>query len=505
MSNKLNIYRQKKRWKFLLGLVGFIIVLFSLWYSSIMVDQIARDERRNITIWADAIQNRAKLVQYTQILFDQMKTEERKRVELLAETHRRMGDAEDKGPLDFYLRIVSDNTTIPVIITNSDNEIVASANIGQDISSYEMFDGELRRDFYQYDPVVIRYYKTENLYAYYRDSHIFTQLKSYLDDLIDSFITEVVSNSVSVPVIITDSTLVNIIAHGNINEQTIRDSLAIQKLIREMSSENDPIEIVLANQGKRYIYYKSSYLLMQLRYYPFFQFGIIAVFLFIAYLLFSTARKSEQNQVWVGLAKETAHQLGTPISAIMAWIELLKINGTDQSITIEMEKDIERLQTVTERFSKIGSAAVLQPENIYAVIQNALKYLEPRTSKKITPTLHGGDCQEVMVPLNRQLFEWVIENLWKNASDALAGKGKIDIVLSEEGRYLIIDFSDTGKGMPKSMFESVFKPGYTSKKRGWGLGLSLARRIIEDYHRGKIFIKSSTIGKGTTFRLMLRK
>ncbi|MDP2424138.1 MAG: HAMP domain-containing sensor histidine kinase [Bacteroidales bacterium] len=501
----MNIYRQKKRWKLILGIIGIIIVSLSLWYSSIMVEQIARDERRNITIWADAIQNRAKLVQYTQLLFDQMKTEERKRVELLAEAYKRIGNTDDSGPLDFYLRIFSDNTTIPVIFTASNGEILLSGNLEQDISQYKKLEGKLKEDFSQYDPVTLHLTKNEYQYVYYKDSHTFTQLREYLDNLVESFFEEVVANSVSVPVIITDNTLVKIIAHGNIDEKVIGDSIVMQHLIKEMASETDPIEIDLAEQGKRYIYYKNSYLLMQLRYYPYFQFGIIAVFLVIAYMLFSTARKSEQNQVWVGLAKETAHQLGTPLSAIMAWIELLKMNSTDVGITAEMEKDVERLQTVTERFSKIGSSAVLQHEVIYLVVKNTVNYLEIRSSKKISASVHCKGCQQTLVPLNRQLFEWVIENLWKNATDAMGGKGKIDILIEEEDRYVIIDFSDTGKGITKSMFKSVFNPGYTSKQRGWGLGLSLARRIVEDYHRGRIFIKSSVIGKGTTFRLMLRK
>ncbi len=501
----MKIYRQKKRWKLLLGLAAMIIVAVSLWYSNIMVRQIAADERRNITLWADAIQSRARLVQYTQLLFDQMKTEERKRVELLAEVYKRIGDTRDSGPLGFYMRIISDNTTIPVIFTDNQSEILSTANVKDNISGVTHLEGKLKEEFTRYEPIGIRYYKDEYIYVYYQDSYIFTELRKYLDDLVTSFFTEVASNSVSVPVVITDSIGSQIIAHGNISESVIEDSLATRKLIREMAGENDPIAVTLAGQGTRYIYYKSSYLLLQLRYYPFFQFGIVAVFLFIAYLLFSTARKSEQNQVWVGLARETAHQLGTPLSALMAWVELLKLQGTDESVTTEMEKDISRLHTVTERFSKIGASPVLQPEPMAHVLRSVLNYLETRTSNKVKINLTVSGNEHITLPLNRQLFEWVIENLWKNATDAMSGKGKIDIILHDEGKYLAIDFCDSGKGLPKSMFESVFKPGYTSKHRGWGLGLSLSRRIIEDYHKGRIFIKSSIVGKGTTFRILLRK
>lgn len=501
----MNIYHRKRRWKLILGIIGFIIIALSLWYSSIVVNQIARDERRNITIWAEAIQNRVQLVQYTQTLFEQMKKEERKRVELLAETYKRIGDTDDSGPLDFYLRIISGNTTIPVVITYQDGGIYASGNLPKELETFERFEGKLQEEFGQYEPLVIPYYGTEKLYVYYKDSHTFTYLREYLDNLISSFFLEVVSNSVSVPVIITDSQKKTILNYGNIDESILNDSIATRKLILEMAGENEPIEIDLADEGKRYILYKSSYLLLQLRYYPYIQFGIIAVFLGIAYLLFSTARKSEQNQVWVGLAKETAHQLGTPLSAILAWIELLRMNGTDEGIVTELEKDVARLQTVTERFSKIGSAAVLQPENLAKIIRESLLYLQKRSSSKIRCKLKIEVEEPVVVQINRQLFEWVIENLWKNAADAMGGKGQIDILIANDGRYIALDFSDTGKGIPKSMHKAVFKPGYTSKQRGWGLGLSLARRIIEDYHKGKIFIKSSVLGKGTTFRILLKK
>ena len=242
-----------------------------------------------------------------------------------------------------------------------------------------------------------------------------------------------------------------------------------------------------------------------MRFYPYFQFGIIGLFLFIAYLLFSTARKSEQNQVWVGMSKETAHQLGTPLSSLMAWLELLRLKDADEEAISEMEKDINRLKTISERFSKIGSGTNLIEENIVKIIYDSVEYIKSRTSKNIKYHINIAKNRAIIVPVNLHLFEWVIENICKNAVDAMSGKGELNVDISEDEDSITIDFSDTGKGIPKSSFKAVFNPGYTSKKRGWGLGLSLAKRIINDYHSGKIFVKSSTIDKGTTFRIVLKK
>jgi signal transduction histidine kinase len=243
-------------------------------------------------------------------------------------------------------------------------------------------------------------------------------------------------------------------------------------------------------------------LLLLIKYFPFIQLGVIAFLILIGYSLFSTARKAEQNQVWVGMAKETAHQLGTPLSSLIAWNELIKALGGNDDF-IEIEKDINRLETITERFSKIGSKPQLDKKNISEVLQHAVDYMRSRTSKKIIFTLKSENNLEVKC--NVALFEWVIENLIRNAADAMEGEGQINIHVFDQSQFVYIDIEDTGKGIPKSKFKTVFKPGYTTKKRGWGLGLSLTKRIIENYHGGKIFIKGSEIDKGTTFRIVLNK
>ena len=231
---------------------------------------------------------------------------------------------------------------------------------------------------------------------------------------------------------------------------------------------------------------------------------IFGLFVLLAYLMFSYVRRSEQNQVWAGMAKETAHQIGTPLSSLMGWIELLKLEEKPFVGTAEMEYDIDRLNTITERFSKIGSIPTLEPNDVVASVDKTMKYLQRRFSSKFEFDVQLP-VREIVIPLNAALFSWVLENLTKNAIDAMTDKGKITVEMTEDDENVFIDISDTGKGLPRSMYKQIFKPGYTSKKRGWGLGLSLATRIIEDYHKGKIFVKNSVVGQGTTFRIILKK
>jgi len=272
-----------------------------------------------------------------------------------------------------------------------------------------------------------------------------------------------------------------------------------------MASQNQPIEVEFGDGTKSYIFYQESTLLTQLKYYPYVMFTIIGLFLLIAYLLFSTARRVEQNQVWVGMAKETAHQLGTPLSSLIAWLEYLRSKGLDPETAGEIEKDVKRLETITERFSKIGSVPKLDEVDVSKVLNDAVNYMKLRTSRNVAFSVEKASAGEIRAQLNVPLFEWVIENLIRNAVDAMNGNGEIKITVSDQTQFVYIDVCDTGKGIPKSKYKTVFEPGYTTKQRGWGLGLSLTKRIIENYHSGKIFVKSSEIDKGTTFRIVLNK
>jgi signal transduction histidine kinase len=319
-----------------------------------------------------------------------------------------------------------------------------------------------------------------------------------------TFLLNIIENNNSIPILWVSKDD-QIIADRNIKYAEKRKNLVLEQELQKMKRQKAPIEIVISEDTTQYLYYRDSKLLQNLRYFPLAQFGVIMLFIVVSYLAFSSSRKAEQNQVWVGMSKETAHQLGTPISSLMAWIEILKMKDIDKELIVEFEKDISRLEKITERFSKIGSAPELLTDDLKQVLKSTISYLENRSSKKVKFLLDLDENVRYDVPHNAALFSWVIENLCKNAIDAMESHGVISLHLKEKNKQLILDVSDNGKGIPKSQFKTIFEPGYTTKKRGWGLGLSLAKRIIENYHKGKIFIKHSEIGKGTTFRIIFQK
>ena len=382
----MNIYTRKQRWKKLLLILALLISAGSLWYTNRLVIKLQEEEKKKIEIWAKATGS--------------------------------LSSTTVDSDVQFQLEIIQNNSTIPAILTNSNNEKQSSINI------------------------------------------------DYLKSLDPNYIKE---------------------------------------QIAEMKAQHNPIEITFADNQKNYIYYKDSIILTQLKYYPYFQLLVIALFLFVSYLAFSTSRKAEQNQVWVGMAKETAHQLGTPLSSLIAWLEIIKGKSPDDEFVIELEKDVQRLSTITDRFSKIGSAPALKKENLTTVIENAIGYIRTRSSSKVIFSLENAQQYDVEAPLNIALFDWVLENIFKNAIDAMSGEGNIHVKITDQQQFAYIDISDTGKGIPKSKYKDVFKPGFTSKSRGWGLGLSLSKRIVEEYHEGQIFVKSSELNKGTTFRIVLKK
>lgn len=383
----MNIYTRKQRWKLVLLLVALLIGVGSLVYTNHLVKKLSVEERKKVELWAEAT--------------------------------RQISDINaEPGDISFALSVLTDNNTVPVILTDGTQQIISTRN---------------------------------------------------LDSL------------------------------------QVEDSVYLACELQVMKEQHEPIEILFAADQRNFIYYKDSYLLTQLRNYPFFQLAVIALFLFVSYIAFSTSRKAEQNQVWVGMAKETAHQLGTPLSSLMAWLEYLKSKPQPEEHLIEIEKDIARLNTITERFSKIGSAPALKKENMTLVVENAIDYIRTRASSRVVFKLENFQNYDVDAPINVHLFDWVLENLFKNAIDAMSGEGSITIRITDQNQFVYLDISDSGKGIPKSKYKTVFKPGYTSKNRGWGLGLSLSKRIIEEYHGGQIFVRSSELTKGTTFRIVLKK
>ena len=286
-----------------------------------------------------------------------------------------------------------------------------------------------------------------------------------------------------------------------------RDRLFLNKQFTLMKKQNTPIDVSYTfgdTNIQQFIYYRDSDLLNKLKYYPLALVLILILFSSVIYLFFKSSKVAEQNRLWTGMAKETAHQIGTPLSSLLGWIELLREENIDESIVPEIEKDVNRLNVIAERFSKIGSVPVLKKYNVVSETKNSIEYLQSRSSKQVVFSFKS-DKEEIFADLNLQLFGWVIENLVKNAIDSMRGKGEIDILISQNQKHTNIYISDTGKGISKNLRQQIFSPGFTTKKRGWGLGLSLSKRIIEDYHNGKIVVQKSEIDKGTTFCVSLKK
>ncbi len=383
----MNIYSKKQVWKLFLLLFAILIGIGSLLYTNHLVKRLSEEEREKVEIWAEAT--------------------------------RQLGQQGiDGGNINFLVKIIQNNETVPVILVNNKEEIIS---------------------------------------------------------------------------------------YRNLDTSKVQHPGYLEKTLVEMKEEHEPIEIELNENKKHYIYYKDSIILTKLLYYPYIQLGVILLFIMIAYYAFSVSRKAEQNKVWVGLSKETAHQLGTPTSSLMAWVEMLKLKHVDNKIVDELERDTLRLEKIAARFSRIGSKAVMKKNSLNKLLDSSKQYMDKRFSEKVDLQLNLPS-KELFIPLDTALFEWVIENVCKNSYDAIEGAGKINIDIKENKSKIYIDISDTGKGIPKSKHKTIFKPGFTTKKSGWGLGLSLSKRIIEDYHDGKIFVlQSDHGGKGTTIRIVLKK
>ena len=414
----MDIYSKKQVWKLMLSLLAILIGVASLVITSSLVNELKDEERKKIEIWAQAT--------------------------------KRLVSSSSQGDFSLAIRVVSENSNIPVILIDECDSILETRNI----NFYSQADSSILQRYEQ-----IAY---TNI-ASNKDSIIITKAKKILS----------------------------------------KYAVYLRATLKEMKeSDDEPIEINFIGD-KQWIYYKDSELLRNLRYYPIYQLIFITVFVFIGYMVFSSARKSEQNQVWAGMAKETAHQIATPLSSLMAWVELIKDQKNDEMVD-EMEKDLKRLETIADRFSKIGSKPKLEQHNIVLLVKKSVKYLKSRLSQNTEFIFEKNDVI-INADVNKTLLEWVIENICKNAVDAMQGKGKINIMFSEQNSNIEIIIKDSGKGINKILINDIFKPGVTTKTRGWGLGLSLSKRIIEDYHKGKIFIKESSVKDGTSFAIIIPK
>jgi two-component system, sporulation sensor kinase D len=313
---------------------------------------------------------------------------------------------------------------------------------------------------------------------------------------------DILNNNTSVPVMLTMYD--KVISAVNVPEEILADKKKSLSYLKNLKSENEPIIIEYAPGKHQEVYYGNSALINKLKYYPVALLLIIFLFGALIYNFYKSTKMATQNKLWAGMAKETAHQIGTPLSSLIGWVEILKTENIDPSITLEIEKDIERLQTITDRFSKIGSVPVLEEHDIIAETLNTYEYLQSRFSKQVTFSYHGPK-EPILVMINPTLHSWTIENLVKNAIDAMKGKGSLDLQIEQDAHHVKINVKDSGTGISKNQFKSIFEPGFTTKKRGWGLGLSLTKRIVEEYHAGKIKVLHSEIGKGTTFQISFNK
>ena len=324
--------------------------------------------------------------------------------------------------------------------------------------------------------------------------------------LVDPLISHIVSTQNNIPFIITDENL-NLVMSNRIDEEVLKDPERFRQKLDELTEENTPrtVRIRWTTGHSHIIFYGRSQLLTALYYFPYVQWLIIAIFLLFTYIALQSTKQDEQNRVWIGLAKETAHQLGTPISSLLGWVEYLRSMEVDPTAVDEMNKDLQHLMKIVDRFSKIGSETVLTANNVNEVVGETVLYFRKRVPRNVSLSYNGLAMAPVKANLNVALFEWVIENLMKNALDAMQGQGELDVRVWSEKDRVYIDVSDTGKGIAKGNWSRIFEPGFTTKTRGWGLGLSLSRRIVEDYHHGKIFGAKSEVGHGTTFRIMLKR
>ena len=326
------------------------------------------------------------------------------------------------------------------------------------------------------------------------------------DYINDPLVASIISNRNNIPFIITDENL-RVISHHLIPNEVISSPEKLHRVLNRMAEDNTPIVVKFwwTNAHNHIIFYGHSLTLQLLYIFPYIQISIIVIFVLVVFVAFRSMKQSEQSRVWVGLAKETAHQLGTPTSSLLGWIEYLREQPVDQMVVDEMQKDLSHLMKIVDRFSKIGSETPLTVESLNEVVGESVMYFRKRIPRNVTLDYNGLATDTVKAKVNVALFEWVVENLMKNSLDALQGHGAINVTIGSDNKYAWVEVADTGKGIPKSKWKRIFEPGFTTKTRGWGLGLSLSRRIVEEYHKGKIAVVESEIGKGTRFRITLKK
>lgn len=500
------ISNKEKIGTWILTTITALVLCITMFFMNFLIDKIVVSERKDISIWADAIHRKANIVNSTTQFFNTFHNDQEERAKIIGEAFMHIITADMGEDITFYTDIIVSNKTIPCILLDEAGNITETKNLDsatlQAIRTPEGLHYTLEHDNYECIP--INYYGQNFIYLYHKESNICTQVRNTVENLVKGYFAEIINNSPSLPVIITDSTFSRAIIYGNIDSVKMQDQRFVTKQIQKMKSDNTPIQISISENEYAYVVYEESLMLKMLRYFPLLQAIIIIMFIIITFYMFNKDRLAQINYTWVGMSKETAHQLGTPISSLMAWQEILKDMDVSPSITEEMGKDITHLERISQRFSKIGSEPELTKENLNETLDNFVNYFKNRTSSKIQFTINTPP-RSIYANISQYLFDWVMENLCKNAIDAMQGKGIITITLYEEGDFAYIEVNDIGKGIDSKNLKNIFEPGYTTKERGWGLGLTLTKRIIEQYHNGKIQLKNSTPGKGSTFLIKLKK
>ena len=510
-ESKTPNFRRSRKGKWVIMSITIALGLVALWIINDFANEIRRSEQEKVRLWANAIGQKAELMESTETFFSEVGIDERRKVKLYIDVLQSFNKQDLGSDAEFYLSYVSyivDSSRTPFMIIDNDSIITSCGNIrATAVEDGELIGTKITDDmltFFGDNPPFHYSVWGIPLTLLYRESQIYTDMRAMLDNLNRSFLEEVTNNSVFAPVIIVDSMRREVLGAGNIDSVHFNSDAKLQRKLKEMSQENDPIALRLANHKLAYVYYEDTSMLHMLKLIPLVYLLLALILIIISYNLFRTARSEQEKRVWIGMAKETAHQLGTPISSLTGWADYLEGKTLEEPYLSEIRKDLDRLDTIARRFSKIGSVPELKDEDLCEVVRHTIAYMEKRSPRKVKFVTTLPD-RPVMVPLNRYLFEWVIENICKNSIDAMEGQGTFTTILTVDRTYIYLDLCDTGKGIPASQQKLIFESGFSTKQRGWGLGLSLARRIVQEYHKGKISLKYSVPGQGTVFRISLKK
>ncbi len=483
-----------KWWK--RGLVFFVagVLGVSLFFMLSLFKSVKKREYENAKLWIRTIKKQRELIEDVQFLFNDLNKEEQKKLRLWLKAVKRIPNVPPGDPdFDIVFDVIKNNEFVPLILTRGNGVIYDYRNIKDDSPSG--LEQSLIQMKSLHSPISLKLDGDVN-YLYYGESKLHKNIDEVFQVLVKSYLNDIENNVVSAPVLYMDSSQTEVLAYGNLSSglDVSNKSLSVDEQITQLRNGVAPIKV-----GDEFLYVQETQLLFMLRVFPLVFIIIVILIAVGVFLYLKVSDKNEQSLLWVGMSKETAHQLGTPISSLMAWNEILKEEFKDNIAFQEIQKDIDRLELITDRFSKIGSKPSLEYTDLSAQAEYVMSYMESRISPHVK--ISKEFTSKVMVEMNPQLISWVIENLVKNSVDAMLGRGVLSLRMFEENEKAVFEVSDSGKGIKKSLFKKVFRPGYSSKKRGWGLGLALAKRIIEEYHEGKIFVKSSVEGEGTTMRI----